>query len=108
MIVCATSDTRDSNWFYKGSSVNGNDGVIGGNGSVSVDKSELNTRGIVKLYISHPLSTENSGFYSCKTFEKISDTNYRMTNHIIEIVAIPSKGKLFINNSIIANHCISV
>ena len=71
--------------------MNGSDGSIGGSDSISVDKSELNTRGMVKLVISYPLPTEASGFYSCRTYEKVSDTYSKITKHTIEIVAAPSR-----------------
>ena len=90
-VICATSDITATNWFYRGYSINGSDEIIGGNDSISVNKSELDTRGIVKLDISYPLHTVSSGYYSCNTFEKISDTDSRMTNHMIQIVAGPSK-----------------
>ena len=71
--------------------MNGSDGSIGGSDSISVDKSELKTRGMVKLVISYPLPTEASGYYSCRTYEKVSDTNSKITKHTIEIVAAPSR-----------------
>ena len=87
-ILCVTSVTQSTQWFYRGLSENGSDGDINGSSSVTVDKSELVTEGVVKLIVKYPLLVSNAGFYSCKTYEKYSNSSTALITHLVELVVV--------------------
>ena len=88
IILCVTSDIKSTQWFYRGSSENGIDGDINGSSSVSVDKSELVTKGVVKLIVKYPLLASDAGFYSCKTYETYLNSSAGLVTHLVELVAL--------------------
>lgn len=88
VVLCVTSDTQSTRWFYRGSSEDGSDEVINGSSSVTVDNSELVTEGVVRLVVKYPLLAGQVGFYSCNTYEKYLNSSAGLVTQLVELVAL--------------------